>query len=54
MHTCISLNGEKTLISRIPSTILKMLLHEEIVDVRFLDKFAVDPKYCLPFVDLFT
>lgn len=31
-----------------------MLLHEEIVDVRFLDKFAVDPKYCLPFVDLFT
>ena len=29
-------------------------LHADIVDLRFLDKSAVDPKYCLLAVDLFT
>ena len=29
-------------------------LHVDIVDLRFLDKSAVDPKYCLLVVDLFT
>ena len=30
------------------------LLHADIVDTRFLAKSAVDPKYCLLLVDLFT
>ena len=30
------------------------LLHVDIVDIRFLTKLAVDPKYCLIFIDLFT
>ena len=30
------------------------LLHADIADLRFLDKSAVDPKYCLLVVDLFT
>lgn len=30
------------------------LLHCNIADIRFLAKSAVDPKYCLPFVDLLT
>ena len=29
-------------------------LHADIVDLRFLAKSAVDPKYCLLIVDLFT
>ena len=29
-------------------------LQEDITDIRFSDKSAVDPKYCLLFVDLFT
>ena len=30
------------------------LLHADIADIRFFSKSAVDPKYCLLFVDLFT
>ena len=30
------------------------LLHADIVDLRFLAKSAVDPKYCLLIADLFT
>ena len=30
------------------------LLHADIADTRFLAKSAVDPKYCLLLVDLFT
>ena len=30
------------------------LLHADIADLRFLAKSAVDPKYCLLIVDLFT
>ena len=30
------------------------LLHADIADLRFLAKSAVDPKYCLLVVDLFT
>ena len=30
------------------------LLHADIADIRFFSKLAVDPKYCLLFVDLFT
>ena len=30
------------------------LLHADIADIKFLAKSAVDPKYCLLFVDLFT
>ena len=30
------------------------MLQADIVDIRFLAKSAVDPKYCLLFVDLFT
>ena len=30
------------------------LLHADIADLRFSDKSAVDPKYCLLVVDLFT
>ena len=30
------------------------LLHTDIADLRFLAKFAVDPKYCLLIVDLFS
>lgn len=30
------------------------LLNADITDIRFLAKFAVNPKYCLLFVDLFT
>ena len=30
------------------------LLHADIEDIRFLAKSAVDPKYCLSLVDLFT
>ena len=30
------------------------LLHADIADMRFLAKSAVDPKYCLLLVDLFT
>ena len=30
------------------------LLHADIVDIRFFSKFAVNPKYCLLTVDLFT
>ena len=30
------------------------LLHANIADIRFFSKSAVDPKYCLLFVDLFT
>ena len=30
------------------------LLHADIADLRFLAKSAVDPKYCLFVVDLFT
>ena len=30
------------------------LLHADIEDLRFLAKSAVDPKYCLLFIDLFT
>ena len=30
------------------------LLHADIVDTRYLAKSAVDPKYCLSFVGLFT
>ena len=30
------------------------LLHADIADLRFLSKSAVDPKYCLLIVDLFT
>ena len=30
------------------------LLHGDIADTRFLAKSAVNPKYCLPLVDLFT
>ena len=30
------------------------MLHADIADIRFLAKSAVDPKYCLLLVDLFT
>ena len=30
------------------------VMHADIVDLRFLAKSAVDPKYCLLIVDLFT
>ena len=30
------------------------LLQADIAGIRFLEKSAVDPKYCLLFVDLFT
>ena len=30
------------------------LLHADIADIRFVAKFAVDPKYCLLIGDLFT
>ena len=30
------------------------ILHADITDIRFLEKSAVDPKYCLLFVDLLT
>ena len=30
------------------------MLHADIADIRFLAKFAVDPKYCLLLADLFT
>ena len=30
------------------------LLHADIADIRFFSKSAVDPHYCLLFVDLFT
>ena len=30
------------------------LVHADIADVRFFSKSAVDPKYCLLAVDLFT
>ena len=30
------------------------LLHADTIDIRFLSKSAVDPRYCLLFVDLFT
>ena len=30
------------------------MLHADIADIRFLAKFAVDPKYCLLIADLFT
>lgn len=30
------------------------ILHADIAGIRFLAKSAVDPKYCLIFVDLFT
>ena len=30
------------------------MLHADIADLRFLSKLAVDPKYCLLIVDLFT
>ena len=30
------------------------LVHGDIADIRFLAKSAVDPKYCLLLVDLFT
>ena len=29
-------------------------MHADIADLRFLAKYAVDPKYCLLIVDLFT
>ena len=30
------------------------LLHSDIADIRFFSKSAIDPKYCLLIVDLFT
>ena len=30
------------------------MLHADIADIRFLAKFAVDPKYCFLLIDLFT
>ena len=30
------------------------LLHADVADLRFLAKSAIDPKYCLLIVDLFT
>ena len=51
------LNRERTLIGRLSCTISKLpsnLMHADIADIRSFFKLAVDPKYCLLAVDLFT
>ena len=46
-------NREKTFINFLPCTVSK-LVRADVVHVRFFSMSAVDPKYCLLAMDLFT